>query len=282
MTHAPDTSVVLITGTSSGIGLHAAIAAARAGHTVVATMRNLEGARALRDAAADAEVSLDIRRLDVTEPEAAADAVTETIERHGRLDALINNAGSGRLGTIENETVDDVRAVMEVNFFGVVALTRAALPYLRGSRGRLITVSSVGGVIGQPFNEAYCAAKFAVEGFMESLAPVAATAGVSVTVVEPGAVASSFVANVGGDLSRSALVDDPYDAALQAYLARAESSFRSAQTSQSAGEVVAALLDGDRPPFRVQTSEAARQFVAVKLADLDGGAVQGMTAAWLA
>lgn len=83
-------------------------------------MRNLEGARALRDAAADAEVSLDIRRLDVTEPQAATDAVAGTIDRHGRLDALINNAGSGRLGTIENETVDDVRAVMEVNFFGVV------------------------------------------------------------------------------------------------------------------------------------------------------------------
>ena len=278
---APDSSVVLITGTSSGIGLHSAIAAARAGHTVVATMRNLEGARALRDAAAEAEVSLDIRRLDVTEPQAATDAVAETIDRHGRLDALINNAGSGRLGTIETESIDDVRAVMEVNFFGVVALTRAALPYLRGTRGRLITVSSVGGVVGQPFNEAYCAAKFAVEGFMESLAPVAATAGVSVTVVEPGAVASSFVTNVSRDLSEPGPDNDPYAGALEAYLARASSSFGSAQSARSAGEIVAALLDGDRPPFRVQTSEAARQFVAVKLADLDGGAVQRMTAAWL-
>ena len=281
MALASNPGIVLVTGTSSGIGLHAAIAAARAGHTVVATMRNLEGARALRDAAAVAEVSLDIRRLDVTEPRAAADAVAQTIDRHGRLDAVINNAGSGRLGTIENETVDDIRAVMEVNFFGVVALTRAALPYLRGSRGRLITVSSVGGVIGQPFNEAYCAAKFAVEGFMESLAPVAATAGVTVTVVEPGAVASSFVANVGGDLSRTGPANDPYAGALDAYLARTASAFGSAQSAKSAGETVAALLDGDRPPFRVQTSETARQFVAVKLADLDGGAVQRMTGAWL-
>lgn len=281
MTPAPNLSVVLITGTSSGIGLHAAIAAGRAGHTVVATMRDLEGARALRDAAADAKVSLDIRRLDVTEPQAATEVVAETIARHGRLDAVINNAGSGRLGTIENETVDDVRAVMEVNFFGVVALTRAALPHLRSTRGRLITVSSVGGVIGQPFNEAYCAAKFAVEGFMESLAPVVATAGVSVTVVEPGAVASSFVANVGRDSSHGGAADDPYAAALEAYLARAATSFGSAQSARSAGEVVAALLDGDRPAFRVQTSEAARQFAAVKLADLDGSAVQRMTAAWL-
>ena len=145
----------------------------------------------------------------------------------------------------------------------------------------MITVSSVGGVIGQPFNEAYCAAKFAVEGFMESLAPVAARAGMTVTVVEPGAVASSFVASVGGDLSRTGPANDPYAGALDAYLARTASAFGSAQSAQSAGETVAALLDGDRPPFRVQTSETARHFVAVKLADLDGGAVQRMTGAWL-
>ena len=116
---------------------------------------------------------------------------------------------------------------------------------------------------------------------MESLAPVAATVGVSVTVVETGAVASSCVANVGRDLSRSGPANDPYAAALEAYLARAASSFDAAQSARSAGEVIAALLDGDRPPFRVQTSDAARRFVAVKLADLDGGAVQRMTGAWL-
>ncbi len=195
---------------------------------------------------------------------------------------MVNNAGSGHLGTIENETIDQVRAVMEVNFFGVVGVTRAALPHLRTSHGRLITVTSVGGVIGQPFNEAYCAAKFAVEGFMESLAPVARSAGVSVTVVEPGAVATSFVANVGFDPAAPAAVGDPYAAGLAAYLARAGSSFASAQSAESAGSVVAALLDGDAPPFRVQTSDAARQFVGVKLADLDGSAVQRLTGGWIA
>ena len=275
-------AVVLITGTSSGIGLHTAVAAARAGPTVVATMRNLEGGRALRDAAEAAGVTLDIRRLDVTDAASVIEVVAEVVDRYGRLDALVNNAGSGHVGTIENESIDQVRAVMEVNFFGVVALTRAALPHLRISRGRLITVSSVGGVIGQPFNEAYCAAKFAVEGFMESLAPVARTAGVSVTVVEPGAVATSFVDNVGFDLAATPAFGDPYAAGLAAYLARAGSSFAEAQSAESAGAVVAALLDGDAPPFRVQTSDAARQFVGVKLADLDGAAVQRLTGGWLA
>jgi len=280
MTNSPDghtPNIVLITGTSSGIGLHAAIAAAQAGHTVVATLRNLEGTRALLDAADAAGVTLDIRRLDVTEAQSVTEVVAGIVGRYGRLDAVVNNAGSGHLGTIENETIDQVRAVMEVNFFGVVGVTRAALPHLRTSHGRLITVTSVGGVIGQPFNEAYCAAKFAVEGFMESLAPVVRSAGVSVTVVEPGAVATSFVANVGFDSTAPAAVGDPYAAGLAAYLARAGSSFASAQTAESAGSVVAALLDGDVPPFRVQTSDAARQFVGVKLADLDGSAVQRLT-----
>ncbi|MEB0200405.1 SDR family oxidoreductase [Cryobacterium sp. 5I3] len=271
---------VLVTGTSSGIGLQAAVAAARAGHTVVATMRTLEGARALRSAGETAGVNLDIRRLDVTEPASITEVVAHMLDRYGRIDALVNNAGAGHVGTIENEGLDVVRAVMEVNFFGVVSVTRAALPHLRQSRGRLITVTSVGGVVGQPFSEAYCAAKFAVEGFMESLAPVAATAGVTVTVVEPGAVASSFVDNVGLD-PRASPPNDPYASALAGYLARAAQSFSAAQSAESAGAFVAALLDGERPPFRVQTSDAARAFVGVKLADADGSAVQRMTTAWL-
>lgn len=271
---------VLVTGTSSGIGLQAAVAAARAGHTVVATMRTLEGARALRSASETAGVNLDIRRLDVTEPASITEVIAHMLDRYGRIDALVNNAGAGHVGTIENEGLDVVRAVMEVNFFGVVSVTRAALPHLRQSHGRLISVTSVGGVVGQPFSEAYCAAKFAVEGFMESLAPVAATAGVTVTVVEPGAVASSFVDNVGLD-PRASPPNDPYASALAGYLARAAQSFSAAQSAESAGAFVAALLDGERPPFRVQTSDAARAFVGVKLADADGSAVQRMTTAWL-
>lgn len=280
MSGTPGPGTVLVTGTSSGIGLQAAVAAARAGHSVVATMRTLEGARALRSASETAGVTLDIRRLDVTEPESIAEVIAYTMDEYGQLDAVVNNAGTGHVGTIENESLDVVRSVMEVNFFGVVNVTRAALPALRQSRGRLITVTSVGGVIGQPFSEAYCAAKFAVEGFMESLAPVAATVGVSVTVVEPGAVASSFVDNVGLD-PRASPPNDPYASAFAGYLARAAQSFSAAQSAEGAGAFVAALLDGERPAFRVQTSDAARAFVSIKLADADGSAVQRLTAAWL-
>ncbi|MFH8770307.1 SDR family oxidoreductase [Streptomyces sp. NPDC085866] len=279
--HSP--KVVLITGTSSGIGLAAAVSAARAGWTTVATMRDLGRSDALRKAAAEAGVQVDIRRLDVTDEASIASAIDGVLADHGHLDAVVNNAGAGHLGTLENESVAEVRKVMEVNFFGVLNVSKAAMPHLRATGGRLITVTSVGGVIGQPFNEAYCAAKFAVEGYMESLAPVAAAHGVSVSVIEPGAVATEFVANVGVDLEGAVAAAGAYAPQLNAYLNRTISQFLDgAQTAEGAAESVIEALTADEPAFRLQTSDWARGFVGTKLTDLDGSAVLGMTDGWVA
>ena len=178
---------LLITGTSSGIGLATAVAAVRAGWTTVATMRDPDRAGPLREAAEDA--FLDIRRLDVTDAASIAECLDGVRRTYGRLDAVVNNAGISNFDpTLEMSTMDNLRANLEVNFFGVIAVSRAAMPMLRASRGRLVSIGSVHGVVGQPFNEAYCAAKFAVEGFMEALAPVALEHGVAVSVVVPGFV----------------------------------------------------------------------------------------------
>lgn len=279
---ATSPKVVLVTGTSSGIGLAAAVAAAQAGWQVVATLRDPSRAGALRTAAAEAGVELDVRQLDVTDEASVATAIDGVLADHGRLDAVINNAGAGHLGTLENESVDEVRTVMEVNFFGVLHVSKAALPHLRATGGRLITVTSVGGVVGQPFNEAYCAAKFAVEGYMESLAPVAAALGVSVSVVEPGAVATEFVNNIGIDRQAEVDAAGPYAKPLQAYLERTTAQFlNGAQTPAEAAEAVLEALTADRPAFRIQTSDWARGFTGTKLTDLDGSAVVGLTAGWV-
>ncbi|TXN30325.1 SDR family NAD(P)-dependent oxidoreductase [Lacisediminihabitans profunda] len=276
-------TITLITGTSTGIGLQVAVQAAAAGHTVVATMRDLGKADALRSAASDAGVTVDIRQLDVTDAASIAACIEATVAAHGAIDALINNAGSGHLGTIEQEGLDAVRDVMEVNFFGVVATTRAAMPHLRASKGRVLTVSSVGGIVGQPFNEAYCAAKFAVEGFMEALAPVAATVGVRVSLVEPGAVSSDFVANVGADVPAMVAAAGAYGPALAGYIARTTAAFSpaAAQTPAGAAAAIVELLLAETPAVRIQTSDAARAFVARKLADLDGSAVFTETIGWV-
>ncbi|MEV6655294.1 SDR family NAD(P)-dependent oxidoreductase [Streptomyces sp. NPDC051219] len=220
----------------------------------------------------------DIRQLDVTDEASVAAAVAGVVADHGRLDAVINNAGAGHLGTLENETMDDVRQVMGVNFFGVLQVTKAALPHLRASGGRLITVTSVGGVVGQPFNEAYCAAKSAVEGYMESLVPVAAKVGVTVSMVEPGAVATEFVNNIGVDPAAEIAAAGPYADALDAYVTRTVGQFLSfAQTPGQVADAVLEVLTAEQPAFRIQTSAWARAFTATKLADLDGSAVVGLT-----
>lgn len=275
--------IVLITGTSSGIGLATAVAAAQDGWHAIATMRDTARGDDLRAAAEQAGVAerIQIEQLDVTDPDSIATCLKKVVAEHGRLDAVVNNAGAGFVGTIEQMGMDVVRKSMEVNYFGVVEVTRAAMPLLRESKGRIITVTSVGGVIGQPFNEAYCAAKFAVEGFMESLAPVAATVGVKVMVVEPGAVASEFIA--GQDLDIPALVAaaGPYAPALQNYVKRTLNAFRSAQTSAEAAVPILTALTAEEPPFRAQTSSWARGFSSTKLSDLDGAAVQMVTSSWV-
>ena len=276
--------VVLITGTSSGIGLASAVAAARHGFTTVATMRDTSKDGALRAAAGAAGVELDIRQLDVVDEASISACIDGVVGDHGALDVLVNNAGRGFVGTIEQVSMAEMRDVMEVNFFGVVATTKAAMPHLRASSGRVITVTSVGGVVGQPFNEAYCAAKFAVEGFMESLAPVAASVGVLVSVIEPGPVSTEFVSNVGVDVATIFAEAGEYEPAMQAYMRHVMAEFANpdaAQNGDDVAEVVLTSMVTDSPAFRHQTSHWARTFTGYKLSDHDGSAVVGMTTDWL-
>lgn len=284
-----DRPVVLVTGCSSGIGRAAALLLSASGWRVIATMRNPDGAAdgglsrgaALRAMAEEAGVALDVRALDVADDESVASALSGVIHDYHRLDAVINNAGAGHVGTVETDTLDEFRAVFESNLFGVVRVTRAAMPHLRASRGRLVTVTSVGGVVGQPFNEAYCAAKFAVEGMMESLAPVAAAQGVRVSVVEPGAVATEFVASVGVDDARARVEGTPYAATFERYISRTASAFAGAQSPDAVAEVLRDVLAAEQPDFRYQTSPSSAAFAGLKLADRTGAAVQALTATWL-
>ena len=277
--------IVLVTGTSSGIGLATAITAARAGLTTVATMRDLRRAGALREEADRAGVSLDIRRLDVTDAESITACVDGIGDAYGRLDAVVNNAGIANFdATMEMSTMAALRANLEVNFFGVIAVSRAAMPLLRASRGRLMTVGSVHGVVGQPFNEAYCAAKFAVEGFMESLAPVAAAHGVGVSIVVPGFVPDTSF-GVFPDINRSTIqaASGPYAPTFAGYLDWVTNQgWESAgQKAQEVAEVVVAALSADRPAFRIPTNPWVAGYLDHKLADRDGTAIQSLARTWI-
>jgi NAD(P)-dependent dehydrogenase (short-subunit alcohol dehydrogenase family) len=263
----------LVTGTSTGIGLHTALGLAAAGHRVIATMRDPSRDTALRAAAETAGAEVEVVRLDVTDAEQAAAVVAAA----GPIDVLINNAGQGAVATLEQLTDADLQAQLDVNLIAVARLTRLVLPGMRerGS-GRIVSVTSVGGVVGQPFADAYCAAKFAVEGLMQSLAPVAERFGVQVSIVEPAAVASAFVDNVARPE-----VDDAYAELLGAYLARTAGAFASAQRPEDAARTVVEAATTATPRFRWQTSAAAEAFAGRSLADLDGSGVLGVTRTWL-
>ncbi|MCM3659044.1 SDR family NAD(P)-dependent oxidoreductase [Agromyces mediolanus] len=260
------------------MGLHAAVALARRGLHVVATMRDVGRAAALRDAAAEAGVTLDVRALDVVDHGAAARLVAAVIAEHGGIHVLVNNAGQGSVATAEQLSMRQVQDQLDVNYLAPVNLAKLVLPGMRerGS-GRILTVTSVGGTVGQPFADAYCGAKFAVEGFMQSLAVVAERFGVRVSVIEPAAVSSSFVGNVVQPESGG-----PYDELLDAYVARTAGTFAGAQSPESAGTAIAEAATSEEYRFRWQTSERATAFAGTSLADLDGRRVVDFTRPWIA
>jgi NAD(P)-dependent dehydrogenase (short-subunit alcohol dehydrogenase family) len=176
-------SVWFVTGASRGMGVDIVKAALAAGHAVVATGRDTQAvARAIGDAE-----DLLVLELDVTRPGDAEAAVAAAVERFGRLDVLVNNAGTFYAGFFEELPPEDFRAQVETNLFGPVNVTRAALPAMRARRcGLVMTISSMAGISGQSFASAYAAAKFGVEGWMESLAPEVAPFGIRTMLVEPG------------------------------------------------------------------------------------------------
>jgi NAD(P)-dependent dehydrogenase (short-subunit alcohol dehydrogenase family) len=177
------TKVVLVTGAGRGMGVDIARAALGAGHRVVATARN---AQKVTQALGEHDDLLAVA-LDVTDPASVQAAVDAAVERFGRVDILINNAGNFYAGFFEEITPEDFRAQVETNLFGPLNVTRAVLPVMRAQRsGVVVTISSTAGLIGQEFCTAYAASKFALEGFMESLTPEVAPYGIHTMVVEPG------------------------------------------------------------------------------------------------
>jgi NAD(P)-dependent dehydrogenase (short-subunit alcohol dehydrogenase family) len=176
-------NVWFITGAGRGLGIDIAQKALAAGHSVVATGRNAE--RVLQ--AIGAHENLVAVALDITDPNAAISAAKAAVDRFGRIDVLVNNAGNFYAGYFEEITPAHFRAQVETNFFGPLNVTRAILPVMRKQRsGQIITISSTAGLIGQEFCAAYSASKFALEGWMESLRFDVAPYGIYTMLVEPG------------------------------------------------------------------------------------------------
>jgi NAD(P)-dependent dehydrogenase (short-subunit alcohol dehydrogenase family) len=188
--------VTLVTGTSTGIGLATALRLARAGHRVVATMRNLAKAEALQSAARAESLPVEIEQLDVNDQGSVDHAVGATLARHGTIDVLVNNAGVGGAGPLEIVTEDEHRAIFETNYWGPIRMIRAVLPGMRERRrGAIVNVSSLTGRVAIPNQIPYSASKFALSAASEALAHEVAAFGVRVFLIEPGVTQTAIFEN---------------------------------------------------------------------------------------
>jgi len=187
-------SIALITGCSTGIGFAIAVAMARAGHGVVAAMRNPEAAPELLALAAEEGLPVSVVRLDVDSDESVRSAIAETLAKQGRIDVLVNNAGIGGQGPVEEADIGVFRRAMETNFFGVLRCRQAVLPGMRQQRsGHIVNISSIAGRIALAPQAPYAASKWALEGMSEVLAQEVRPFGIRVALIEPGFVATPMV-----------------------------------------------------------------------------------------
>jgi NAD(P)-dependent dehydrogenase (short-subunit alcohol dehydrogenase family) len=236
----------LITGSSRGLGRAFSEAALSAGDNVAATARKIEDLDALKRQFGSQALPL---ALDVTNEAQAKEAVEATIRTFGDLNVLVNNAGYGNLAPVEDTTLDEFRAQIETNLFGVIILTKAVLPYFRERRaGHIVQITSIGGRIGPVGRAPYAAAKWGVEGFSESLAKEVAPLGIKVTIVEPGGFRTDF-AGASTDLRPGR---GEYDATVGA-TARFQRDYNGKQPGdpKRAADVLLRLVSMQDPPLRL-------------------------------
>jgi NAD(P)-dependent dehydrogenase (short-subunit alcohol dehydrogenase family) len=237
----------LITGSSRGFGWEVATAALEDGHNVVATARRPEQLESLVHTFGTRVRAV---ALDVTDPAAARAAVQVAVEEFGSLDVIVNNAGYASSAALEEMTDDDFRAQIETNLFGVVNVTKAALPILHEQRsGHIIQFSSIGGRVGgTPGMGGYQTAKFAVEGFSEVLNAEVKPLGIKVTIVEPG----GFRTDWGGSSMRTALVGRDYEPTVGAMNRYRESTVATwAGDPARAARIIVGITELDDPPLRL-------------------------------
>jgi NAD(P)-dependent dehydrogenase (short-subunit alcohol dehydrogenase family) len=234
--------VWLVTGASSGFGRATAIAALVRGDSVLATARRADGLSDLDGAV--------ITPLDVTDAAQRDAAVATALERFGRIDVLVNNAGRTQVGAVEETTDEELRALFDLHFFGPAALTRAVLPHMRRQGGgAIVQMSSVGGQVTAPGFSAYCATKFALEGLTETLRDEVAGFGIRTLIVEPGAFRTGLFRP--GAAYESAEMPEYADTVgpTRAYIRRDHGVQRG--DPMKAAEAIIAALDADDPPLRL-------------------------------
>jgi NAD(P)-dependent dehydrogenase (short-subunit alcohol dehydrogenase family) len=252
--------VILITGSSSGIGRATAVEAARRGHRVFASARRRE------DVADLAAEGIETLALDVTDAASIGEAVRTTLGVADRIDAVVNNAGYGQYGAIEDVSLEEWRAQFEVNVFGTIAVTRAVLPGMRAARrGTIVNVSSLAGKVTIPFAGSYCASKHALEAISDALRVEVAPWKIRVVVVEPGPIATHFADRARQATARILAVPGPYSRFYENAERASEKEFqRGRRRPAVVARVIVGAIESKRPKTRYRVAPLARILVPLK------------------
>lgn len=255
---------LLITGVSSGLGRAFAEAALAKGYRVVGTVRNIEAARRFENLAPGRAIAV---QLDVADVEAIESVVMHIEKSVGPVDVLINNAGYGHEGTLEESPVEEMRRQFEVNVFGAVGMMKAVLPFMRRRRaGHIINITSMGGFITMPGIAYYCGSKFALEGVSEVLAKEVKDFGISVTAVAPGSFRTDWA---GRSMVRSGRNIADYDALFDPIRrAREEKNGKQPGDPRKAAAAVMALVEAEKPPVHLVLGADALSLIRDKLKSL--------------
>jgi NAD(P)-dependent dehydrogenase (short-subunit alcohol dehydrogenase family) len=255
--------VALVTGSSSGIGFETSLMLARAGFNTYASMRNLEKSKNITEIAKKEKLPLQVVQLDVNNDGSVKDAIVKILKADQRIDVLINNAGYGLFGSVEDTSIEEIKAQFETNFFGVVRVTQQVLPLMRRQNsGTIVNVSSVGGRIGLPALSAYHSTKFALEGLSESIAFELEPFGIRVVIIEPGVIRTNIL-NSSSSAKKALDPKSPYFSLSQKLNDNFKSMMESEISSppEEVAKVILQAVTSENPQLRYSVGDDAANLI---------------------
>lgn len=266
--------VAIVTGSSSGIGFQTALMLARNGYSTYASMRNIDKSKTISEIANKERLPLQVIQLDVNDDVTVKNAINKIVKDGKRIDVLVNNAGYGLFGALEELSIEEIKAQFETNFFGVVRVTQAVLPTMRNQDGggTIVNISSVGGQVSVPILSAYNSTKFALEGLSESLSHELEPFGIRVIIIEPGFIRTNIM-NSSVLAKRASVENSPY----YSFTKKIESYFKSmmdnpeSSNPEEVAKVILHSVTSDNPQLRFTVGNDASAIVQAKrkMSELD-------------